>query len=82
MHRKERAERTGIPDGSHTDRDEICSAQYFFAKHSVTVVDSANKPIETSVEEIASLVARRMTSAKEVPTVRRRTGILVYFFTD
>ncbi len=66
VHRKVRAERTGIPEGSYIDRDEmreeIRSAQHFFAKHGVTVVDTTNKPIETSAEEIASLVARRMTS--------------------
>jgi regulator of PEP synthase PpsR (kinase-PPPase family) len=66
VHRKVRAERTGIPEGSYVDReevrDEIRSAQHFFAKHGITVVDTTNKPIETSAEEIASLVARRMTS--------------------
>jgi regulator of PEP synthase PpsR (kinase-PPPase family) len=43
-------------------RDEIRSAQHFFAKYGITVVDTTNKPIETSAEEIAALVARRMTS--------------------
>lgn len=66
VHRKVRAERTGIPEGAYIDRDEvrdeIRSAQHFFAKHGITVVDTTNKPIETSAEEIASLVARRMTS--------------------
>jgi regulator of PEP synthase PpsR (kinase-PPPase family) len=66
VHRKVRAERTGIPEGSYVDRDEvrdeIRSAQHFFAKYGITVVDTTNKPIETSAEEIASLVARRMTS--------------------
>ena len=66
MHRKVRAERTNIPEGSYIDRhevrDEVRSAQHFFAKHGITVVDTTNKPIETSAEEIASLVARRMTS--------------------
>ncbi len=66
VHRKVRAERTGIPEGSYIDRnevrDEIRSAQHFFAKHGVTVVDTTNKPIETSAEEIASIVARRMAA--------------------
>lgn len=66
VHRKVRAERTGIPEGSYIDReevrDEIRSAQHFFAKHGITAVDTTNKPIETSAEEIASLVARRMSS--------------------
>lgn len=66
MHRKVRQERTGIPEGSYIDRDEvrdeIRAAQHFFAKHGIAVVDTTNKPIETSAEEIAALVAKRMTT--------------------
>lgn len=70
-HRKVRAERTGIPEGSYVDRsevrDEIRSAQHFFAKHGIAVVDTTNKPIETSAEEIAAIVARRMTAPPRHP---------------
>ena len=66
IHRKVRAQRTGIPDGSYVDREEIIdelrAAQHFFYRKGIPVVDTTNKPIETSAEEIAGLVARRMVA--------------------
>ena len=65
-HRKVRQQRMGIDDGTYIDRDEVRdelrAANHFFYQHQIPVVDTTNKPIETSAEEIAAIVARRMAT--------------------
>jgi [pyruvate, water dikinase]-phosphate phosphotransferase / [pyruvate, water dikinase] kinase len=65
-HRKVRQERMGMEEGSYIDRDEVRdelrAANHFFYQHEIPVVDTTNKPIETSAEEIAAIVARRIAT--------------------
>ncbi|MBK8046079.1 MAG: kinase/pyrophosphorylase [Anaerolineales bacterium] len=64
IHRKVRAVRTGIPEGSYIDREavvaELRAANHYFYRHDIPVVDTTGKPIETCAEEIAALVERRL----------------------
>ena len=66
VHRKVRQQRTGIPVGSYVDReeviDELRAARHFFYRHHIPVVDTTDKPIESSAEEIAAMVSLRMAS--------------------
>ena len=60
-HRRDRAARTGIREQGYVDRDsviaEMRAANHFFYQQSFRVVDTTDKPIETSAEEIVSLLA-------------------------
>jgi len=64
IHRKVRQQRTGIPKGAYVDHqeviDELRAANHFFYRHGIRVVDTTNKSIESSAEEIAVMVARGM----------------------
>lgn len=66
-HRRYRASRSGIPEGGYVDRasvvEELRAANHFFYKRGFHVVDTTDKPIETSAEEIVSLVTRRKVTS-------------------
>ncbi len=61
-HRRYRAARTGIREQGYVDRDsviaEMRAANHFFYQQHFQVVDTTDKPIETSAEEIVSLLAQ------------------------
>ncbi|HHW86231.1 MAG TPA: kinase/pyrophosphorylase [Chloroflexi bacterium] len=62
-HRRYRASRAGIPEEGYVDRqsviEEMRAANHFFYRQGYHVVDTTDKPIETSAEEIISLITRR-----------------------
>ncbi|MCB0112893.1 MAG: kinase/pyrophosphorylase [Caldilineaceae bacterium] len=63
-HRRWRQQRTGIPEGTYVARDEIVgelrAANHFFYQHHIPVVDTTDKPIETSADEVVQLVTSRL----------------------
>jgi regulator of PEP synthase PpsR (kinase-PPPase family) len=63
-HRRARAQRTGIPEGDYMKLQAIVEEQrevtHFFYRHGFAVVDTTDKPIESSAEEITALVTRRL----------------------
>ena len=63
-HRKVRVQRTGIPEGSYMNLsaivEELREVTHFFYRHGFAVVDTTDKPIESSAEEITALVTRRL----------------------
>jgi hypothetical protein len=64
IQRKVRQQRTGIPEGTYIDHQEVVeelrAANHFFYRHGIKVVDTTNKSIESSAEEIALIIARNM----------------------
>jgi [pyruvate, water dikinase]-phosphate phosphotransferase / [pyruvate, water dikinase] kinase len=64
IHRKVRQQRTGIPEGAYVNHQEVVeelrAANHFFYRHGISVVDTTNKSIESSADEIAVLIARKM----------------------
>lgn len=66
-HRRYRASRSGIPEEGYVDRasvvEELRAANHFFYKYGFHVVDTTDKPIETSAEEIISLVTHRKVAS-------------------
>lgn len=62
-HRRYRAARSGIREEGYVDRqsvvEEMRAANHFFYQQGFHVVDTTDKPIETSAEEIISLITRR-----------------------
>lgn len=62
-HRRYRASRSGIREEGYVDRqsvvEEMRAANHFFYQQGFHVVDTTDKPIETSAEEIISLITRR-----------------------
>jgi regulator of PEP synthase PpsR (kinase-PPPase family) len=64
IHRKVRQQRTGIPEGAYVDHQEVVeelrAANHFFYRHGISVVDTTNKSIESSADEIAILIARKV----------------------
>ena len=69
-HRKARAQRSGIPEGEYMKLQSIVEEQrevtHFYYRHGFAVVDTTDKPIESSAEEITALVTRRLI---ELPPV-------------
>ena len=63
-HRRARAQRTGIPDGDYMKLqaivEEMREVTHFFYRHGFAVLDTTDKPIESSAEEITALVTRRL----------------------
>ena len=63
-HRRARAQRTGIPAGDYMKLqaivEEMREVTHFFYRHGFAVVDTTDKPIESSAEEITALVTRRL----------------------
>jgi regulator of PEP synthase PpsR (kinase-PPPase family) len=66
-HRRYRAARSGIPEEGYVDRasvvEELRAANHFFYKYGFHVVDTTDKPIETSAEEIIGLVTHRKVTS-------------------
>ena len=66
-HRRYRAARSGIRAEGYVDRqsviDELRAANHYYYQHGYHVVDTTDKPIETSAEEIVSLITRRKVSS-------------------
>jgi hypothetical protein len=62
-HRKSRAARTGIPEGSYVGRDEVVeelrAASHFFYRHEIPIVNTTDKPIESCAEEVLEAVTGR-----------------------
>lgn len=63
-HRKARAQRSGIPEGAYMNLqsivEELRAVTHFYYRHGFAVVDTTDKPIESSAEEITALVTRRL----------------------
>ena len=57
----------GGPNGSYVERDpvveELRAVRHFFASHQIPVIDSSDKPIETSADEVIKLVTGRAAAA-------------------
>ena len=72
VHRKSRQVRSGIPVGSYVNRDlvveELRAANHFFYQHSIPVVNTTDKPIETCAEEVVSVVSRRVVDRTQLPS--------------
>lgn len=66
-HRRYRASRSGIAEEGYVDRqsviEEMRAANHFFYGRGFHVVDTTDKPIETSAEEIVSLITRRKVTS-------------------
>ena len=66
-HRRYRASRSGIREEGYVDRqsvvDEMRAANHYFYAQGFHVVDTTDKPIETSAEEIVSLITRRKVTS-------------------
>ncbi len=66
-HRRYRASRSGIREQGYVDRqtviDEMRAANHYYYQHGYHVVDTTDKPIETSAEEIISLITRRKVTS-------------------
>ena len=62
-HRKARAARTGIPEGSYMGRNEVVeelrAASHFFYHHEIPIVNTTDKPIESCAEEVLEAVTGR-----------------------
>jgi regulator of PEP synthase PpsR (kinase-PPPase family) len=62
--RRARQKSLGIPEGSYVDRirvaEELRAANHFFARQGYAVIDVTDKPIETSSEEVISLITERI----------------------
>lgn len=64
-HRRWRQRHLGVPqESSYTDAEEIYeeveAARRFFSRQGFGLVDTTDKPIETSAEEVIALVTRRL----------------------
>ena len=66
-HRRYRASRSGIREQGYVDRqtviDEMRAANHYYYQRGYHVVDTTDKPIETSAEEIISLITRRKVTS-------------------
>jgi len=66
-HRRYRASRSGIPEQGYVDRQsvvaEMRAANHFYYQQGFHIVDTTDKPIETSAEEIISLITRRKVAS-------------------
>ena len=62
-HRRWRQTRTGIPVGEYTAREplveELREADHYFHREGIPVVNTTEKPIETSADEVIALVTGR-----------------------
>jgi hypothetical protein len=62
-HRKARAARTGIPEGSYMGRNEVVeelrAASHFFYGNEIPIVNTTDKPIESCAEEVLEAVTGR-----------------------
>jgi regulator of PEP synthase PpsR (kinase-PPPase family) len=69
-HRRWRQQRTGIPAGSYAAREplveELRAANHYFHREGIPVVNTTEKPIETSADEVIALVTGRGYSEKEI----------------
>lgn len=63
-HRRARMQRTGVAEGDYVRLqaivEELREVTHFFYRHGFAVVDTTDKPIESSAEEITALVTRRL----------------------
>ena len=66
-HRRYRAARSNIREEGYVDRvsvvEEMRAANHFYYAQGFHVVDTTDKPIETSAEEIISLISRRKVAS-------------------
>ena len=66
VHRQWRQKRLGIAAESYVERKDVAAelreANRFYSAHAIPVVDTTDKPIETSGTEIVALVTRRLNS--------------------
>ena len=66
-HRRYRATRANIREEGYVDRasvvEEMRAANHYFYAQGFHVVDTTDKPIETSAEEIISLISRRKAAS-------------------
>jgi [pyruvate, water dikinase]-phosphate phosphotransferase / [pyruvate, water dikinase] kinase len=71
IHRRWRRERLGVAAESYVERHEVATelreANRFFAAHGIPVVDTTDKPIETSGTEIVAVVTHRLNSMPKTP---------------
>lgn len=69
-HRRWRQKRTGIPDGGYASREplveELRAANHYFHREGIPVVNTTEKPIETSADEVVALVTGRGYSEPEI----------------
>lgn len=69
-HRRWRQKRTGIPDGGYASREplveELRAANHYFYREGIPVVNTTEKPIETSADEVIALVTGRGYSEPEI----------------
>jgi regulator of PEP synthase PpsR (kinase-PPPase family) len=61
-HRRWRSQSMGLAEGAYVDRhavqEELRAAQHFFATHGFAIIDTTDKPVETSGEEVIAAVSR------------------------
>ncbi|MCB0105955.1 MAG: kinase/pyrophosphorylase [Caldilineaceae bacterium] len=61
-HRRWRTKSIGLEQGGYVDRqavqEELRAANHFFATHGFVIVDTTDKPVETSGEEVIAAVSR------------------------
>ena len=71
IHRRHREQRLGVAADSYVDRSRIASelqeANRLYARYGLPVVDTTDKPIESSGAEIVSLVTHRLGHMSEAP---------------
>ncbi|MEZ4867486.1 MAG: pyruvate, water dikinase regulatory protein [Caldilineaceae bacterium] len=63
VHRRARQSTLGLHDGAYFDRcriaEELRAANRFFVQHNFTVIDVTDKPIESSSDEIMTILSRQ-----------------------
>ncbi len=71
IHRRHREQRLGVAADSYVDRSRIAAelqeANRLFARYGLPVVDTTDKPIESSGAEIIVAVTHRLSQMKEEP---------------
>lgn len=64
LHRRSRQDRIGMPSGEYVSKESIVeecrAANHLFFRQKWTVVDTTDKPIESSADEIVSLITRKL----------------------
>jgi regulator of PEP synthase PpsR (kinase-PPPase family) len=69
-HRRWRQKRTGIPEGNYAAREplveELRAANHYFHREGIPVVNTTEKPIETSADEVIALVTGRSYAEPEI----------------
>ncbi len=71
IHRRHREQRLGVAADSYVDRSRIAAelqeANRLFARYALPVVDTTDKPIESSGAEIISHITHRLGHMTEAP---------------